>query len=780
MDKNKRRSLTRDLLVIFAIIIACITVINILIIKSVGNYAPNVASLTLKGIIIELIIYIPLFIFIYVFTKKRVLNPLNKIIDVANEMAKGDLNQTVPEHKRENEVGYLSDALNSLLDSSREQEAAGKKIASGDLNFQIKPRSSNDGMSLSMQSAVSSIRQIVADVDNISGQAVRGNIKVRIDVSQYNGEYRAIAQGFNNTLDSIEKPLGIGLDQLVKLAAGSDSDELENNFEGSYNEFIDRLNKTRASLLNMLTESIRLAKHAKAGDMAYRADTSELQGYYINIVQGMNDTLDAVSDPMVKSEKVLEKLANNDYTEKVEGNYEGSFKNLTSHINDVQERLVGIQNIFEKVAVGDTGLLEKLQAVGKRSENDNMMPASIQMMSNIRELIDLTKRLANAASNGDLSQRGDESKFAGGYKEIVVGLNKTLEMVIKPIQESAEVLKLIAEGDMRTEMTGDYKGDYMMIKSALNHTIESFNEILQGFSSSANQVAAGAQQVSQSSMALSQGATEQASSVQELTASLTEVAAQTQQNAKNATDADKLAEAAKNNAVKGNDQMKAMLKSMDDINTSSNNISKIIKAIDDIAFQTNILALNAAVEAARAGQHGKGFTVVAEEVRNLAAKSANAAAETAELIKSSISMVNQGTEIAKGTAKALEEIVGDVSKTADLVSNIAAASSEQSAAIEQINQGIEQVSQVVQANSATSEESAAASEELSSQAELLKEEVGKFKLKKADADKINYDSLSPDIIKKLEEMFDNKKKEPEQIQLPDESDAKVSASGSKY
>ena len=300
---------------------------------------------------------------------------------------------------------------------------------------------------------------------------------------------------------------------------------------------------------------------------------------------------------------------------------------------------------------------------------------------------------------------------------------------MKQILEVQKTLAAIAGGDLSgSDITFNGQDEIAKLSQDANTMKNAMKSIMENIASSAEQVAGGAKNISDSSMVLSQGAAQQASSVEELSASIAEISSQTKSNANNAERANGITVVTRTNAEEGNEDMMRMLQAMEEINASSGDISKIIKVIDEIAFQTNILALNAAVEAARAGQHGKGFAVVAEEVRNLAARSAKAAKETTELIESSIEKVDNGQLSAQQAAEKLKTIVENVSEVADLVESIAKASKEQSLAIEQINQGVLQVSQVVQANSATSEESAAASEELSRQAELLSEAVRKFKI----------------------------------------------------
>ena len=466
-------------------------------------------------------------------------------------------------------------------------------------------------------------------------------------------------------------------------------------YEGMYKEIVDGINRTVIAYAGDMTELINVTKSYGEGD--FTANVSQ----YPEGWKWANEAIDALRTKFIGIASEINSIANSTASGELdyridENKYFGSWRELMVKLNHIAK------SVYEPLKVLELALLE-------------MQAGNFDL-----EVID--KKIAAAGVNPN------PTSYSGVYRRTMQIFDNTCSTTASYINELAEVLARMAEGNLCGRIEREYVGSYGLIKNSINNINETLHRTMSDISSAAEQVLSGASQISQSATDLASGASEQASSVEELNASVELINQQTKRNADDADEANSLSNKSSENALKGNDAIKQMLEAMSQIKVSSSDISRIIKTIQEIAFQTNLLALNASVEAARAGEHGRGFSVVAEEVRNLAARSQEAATESTGLIETSISRVDAGSIIAETTADALASIVTSANEVLNIVNGISQASREQAEAIQQVVTGLTQISSVVQSNSAVSEETAASAEELNSQAVILQELVGYFKL----------------------------------------------------
>jgi len=703
---------------------------------------------------------------------RRISKPIISLNQMITEMSQGHLGVRLEIQSRD-EVGEMTASMNKLADDLQNVVIATMdQISNGDVSAEIELKDPDDEIAPALKRTIETIRDLINEATMLALAAVQGQWQTRGNADAFNGGFKEIVEGVNATLDTV-------VDKMVWYEAIIDAVPFpihvtDNDMKWTF------MNKPFEDM--MVNNKVITDRECGYGMDCYNtgANICQTEGCGIRrlVDQGLGDSYFEWYGRNYKQDTAYlkdSKGANVGFVEVVTDltpiiRVSDYTKNEVTRLGDNLTRLSQGDLAF------DMEISQADEYTTEVSAQFNEIRNSLEMVqTSIDNLVSDADMLAQAGIDGKLNTRADASKHQGNFAKIVNGVNATLDAVVEPVQEASATLNELSKGNLNTGMVGNYNGDYTLIKDSMNQTVAflkryvdeitytlqemgggnldleitaeylgdfqaiktalngitaTLSETMSEINEAAGQVEAGARQISDGGQALSQGTTEQASTIQQLNASIEEVASETKRNATNANEANERALEVRSNAEVGNEQMTKMVTAMIDINESSKNISKIIKVIDDIAFQTNILALNAAVEAARAGQHGKGFAVVAEEVRSLAARSAEAAKETTGLIEGSIDKVEAGTKIADETAASLVEIRNEIEKVTGLVGNIARASNDQATEIAQITQGIEQVSTVVQTNSATAEESAAASEELSGQAEMLKQMVGAFKIKK--------------------------------------------------
>jgi methyl-accepting chemotaxis protein len=550
------------------------------------------------------------------------------------------------------------------------------------------------------------------------------NIQVDYEKSLLSQEEKEIFQVFSNGV----KAYFLDLERFNNLLDSGDKNAALTYMRS---DFLEVAKKIDHALLKMRETKTSLAKSTSESNSAlsHKASVTMIVLMVIGIALAIALGFwiaSIVGNPLRKMTEICDRLASGDLEQTVDVATKDEVGMLASAFKNIIDSQKQLASAAIRIADGDLDV-----HISVRSEKDALSKSIQRVLASLKGLVEETVVLTRSAANGQLAQRGDADKFNGGYREIIKGINHTLDAVIGPINETLSILGKVSNRDMTARVTGNYKGDFARLKESLNGTIVNLNDALSSVVMGAEQVAAAAEQISSGSQSLSQGASEQASALEEVSSSLQEMSSMTNQTTNNSKEARGLTEGARSSAMKGVESMKRLSDAIDKIKASSDATAKIVKTIDEIAFQTNLLALNAAVEAARAGDAGKGFAVVAEEVRNLAMRSADAAKNTSGLIEESVTKAEGGVSVNLEVLQNLQEIYDQVNKVTEVMAEIASASDQQNQGLQQINTAIDQMNQVTQKTAANAEESASAAEELAGQASEMQSMVQTFRLSAA-------------------------------------------------
>ncbi|MBW7900868.1 MAG: MCP four helix bundle domain-containing protein [Rhodocyclaceae bacterium] len=554
---------------------------------------------------------------------------------------------------------------------------AARKMTVGDFDFKLASDAKDEVGEVvrAVAGVQGAVQSMVADANTLAKAAVDGKLSTRADAARHQGDFHRIVAGVNQTLDAVIGPLNVAANYVDRISKGDIPEKITDAYNGDFNTIKNNLNTCIDAVGRLIADARLLSAAAVAGKLSTRADATQHQGDFRKIVEGVNETLDAVIGPLNVAASYVDRISKGDIPPRITDAYNGDFNAIKNNLNTC------------------------IDAVNELVADANMLSA--------------------AAVAGKLDTRADAGKHQGDFRRIVQGVNDTLDAVVSPIQDVQRVMGAMERGDMTQTITQSYQGDFATLKEAINNTIGRLSETIAQIITAADALSNASGQVSATAQSLSQASSEQAASVEETTASLEEMTASVSQNTENAKVTDNMASKAAKEAGEGGE---AVSKTVD----AMKSIADKIGIIDDIAYQTNLLALNAAIEAARAGEHGKGFAVVAAEVRKLAERSQVAAQEIGELAGSSVKMAERA-----GTL--LTEMVPTIQKTSDLVQEIASASEEQSSGVAQINNAMGQLNKATQQNASASEELAATAEELGGQAGQLQELMGFFTVEEGGA-----------------------------------------------
>ena len=687
----------------------------------------------------------------------QIKNNLNTCIDALTNLI-GDMYSMAELHEQgDNEARInatnffgayrkMAEGVNSMIaEQLRITDKAMKCVEAfgdGDFNMELEKFS---GKNISINNTIEQVRtnlnNLIGDTKLLSSAAIEGKLNVRADENKHKGGFRDIVKGINDTLDSFIKPVNITAAVIEKITTGVIPSKIDHGFTGDFVHVKDNLNNLIDTMNGILAETETMINAIIIGKLDLRGNPSKFAGVWMGLVENLNLIMEKVELPVKELKEILNRISVNDYTKKIQTEYSGVWNELKNATYDTMTRLENFQNLVLEISEGRLERMNELKQIGKRSENDRLVPAFIKMMSSIYELTEDMNFLTRAALEGALATRADINKHSGEYRTIVSGVNDILDAIISPISEAENILGIMATGKLGVRMQGDYKGDMQSLKQNINVLGDSLGSLIEKILEGVDTTSTAAVEISATAETIASSAQEQSSQTEEVAGAIEEMSRTVTENADNAV---RTAEVARKNGevakeggeivsktvIKMRDIAAVVKESADNIEKlgqSSKQIGEIISVIDDIADQTNLLALNAAIEAARAGEQGRGFAVVADEVRKLAERTTEATKKIANMIKgiqkdtdvavkvmqNGNTEVTEGIQLADSAGESLKEIVVSSLEVLKMINQIATANEQQAATSEQIAQNIAVISNVSHESSQRIQEIAQSSEDLS-------------------------------------------------------------------
>jgi len=533
------------------------------------------------------------------------------------------------------------------------------------------------------------VAALEAELRLLVAAAETGDLAIRLDPARFPGAVGRLAALAQAARDAAVRPLTSAIDCFAQVARGEFPDPSEGGLLGAPPGLRDSLIACCEALAKLELDAGALANAALSGQLTVRADVERHQGAFRSIAEGCNSMLDAIIMPVLTAAQVVERIARGDIPPELEEPFPGDFEELRQNINACVRALMAL-------------------------------------------MVDVELHVV-AAEQGRLDVRPDYARHQGDFRRIVEEISAAQDAMIAPHAEATRVLTAVARRDLRVRMEGDHRGDHAVLKLAINGTVAALEETLERMGTAAEEVSAAASAIAVTSEAVARGASEQAAAMQDMGGSLEAVSGRAAGTARSADHGRAVAQQAESAAGEGAAVMADLTQAMARIQGSAEKSAGIIRAINDIAFQTNLLSLNAAIEAARAGDAGRAFAVVAEEVRSLALRSKQAAAETTEIIQGSVREAEAGAATSRQAAAKLSAVVQAIGELTATVGEIAAGAQEQAVALVKVNHSVADVSEVTQRNTINSEESSTASATLSREAEALATMVASFSLDREHA-----------------------------------------------